>query len=149
MSLSPRPALARNSSTLTTLTCAHMPSCPLPQYSWHGITRSPGSRNVVVKVATKPGTSIALAFDPATLKPWITSVLVPRNVTGTNANVMLVPGFVATFTTTFKKPGEHAMPCHEYCGSGHEGMWAHVQVVSADEFRSRASRGERLACVPR
>ena len=47
----------------------------------------------------------------------------------TNANVMLIPGFVATFTTTFRKTGEHLMPCHEYCGTGHEAMWARVQVV--------------------
>ena len=26
------------------------------------------------------------------------------------------------------------MPCHEYCGTGHEAMWARVQVIAADEF---------------
>ena len=70
-------------------------------------------------------------------------------IAGSHANVRLVPGFVATFTTTFKKPGERAMPCPEYCGSGHEGMWARVQVIPADEFRARAGRGERVSCVPR
>ena len=25
------------------------------------------------------------------------------------------------------KPGEHLMPCHEFCGVGHEGMWAQGQ----------------------
>ncbi len=66
----------------------------------------------------------------------------------TNANVMLVPGFVATFTTSFKTTGEMLMPCHEYCGTGHEGMWARVQVVDQNEFMSRATDKRRLSCVP-
>jgi cytochrome c oxidase subunit 2 len=70
-------------------------------------------------------------------------------VGGTNANTMLIPGFVATFSTTFRKEGEHVMPCHEYCGTGHEGMWARVQVVSQDEFRARAANGARVDCVRR
>ena len=67
----------------------------------------------------------------------------------TNANTMLVPGFVATFTTRFPKTGEMLMPCHEYCGTGHEGMWAHVRVVERDAFLSQAANGERVSCVPR
>ncbi|HET9576811.1 MAG TPA: hypothetical protein VFP44_03235, partial [Usitatibacter sp.] len=67
----------------------------------------------------------------------------------TNANTMLVPGFVATFTTTFHASGEHLMPCHEYCGVGHEGMWARVQVLPAQEFLAKARGVERLNCVPR
>jgi cytochrome c oxidase subunit 2 len=67
----------------------------------------------------------------------------------TNANTMLVPGFVATFTTTFPRAGEQLMPCHEYCGTGHEAMWARVQVLPRGEFQSRARPGERMSCVPR
>ena len=67
----------------------------------------------------------------------------------TNANTMLVPGFVATFSTTFRKSGEMLMPCHEYCGTGHEAMWARVQVLPPGEFLARARGGERLSCVPR
>ena len=66
----------------------------------------------------------------------------------TNANVMLVPGFVATFTTRFKKTGEHLMPCHEYCGTGHEAMWARVQVIEPNEFLAKASGGKAVSCVP-
>jgi cytochrome c oxidase subunit II len=66
----------------------------------------------------------------------------------TNANVMLVPGFVATFTTSFKKTGEHLMPCHEYCGTGHEAMWAQVKVIEPAEFLALASGGKRVSCVP-
>ena len=71
----------------------------------------------------------------------------------TNANVMLIPGFVATFTTSFKQAGEQLMPCHEYCGTGHAGMWARVQVLAPEAFQARlaqsAAAGERLSCVAR
>lgn len=67
----------------------------------------------------------------------------------TNANTMMIPGFVATFTTSFPKTGEQLMPCHEYCGTGHEAMWARVQVIPAAEFLARALDGERISCVPR
>jgi cytochrome c oxidase subunit 2 len=66
----------------------------------------------------------------------------------TNANTMLIPGFVSTFTTTFPKAGEQLMPCHEYCGTGHEAMWAKVQVIPAEEFFAKAKAAERLSCVP-
>ncbi len=67
----------------------------------------------------------------------------------TNANTMLIPGFVSTFTTTFPKVGEQLMPCHEYCGTGHEAMWARVQAIPPEEFFARARATERLSCVPR
>ena len=55
-------------------------------------------------------------------------------VTGTNANAMLVPGYITTFTTEFSSVGDHLMPCHEFCGTGHAGMWAHVRVVAPQDF---------------
>lgn len=66
----------------------------------------------------------------------------------TNANTMLIPGFVSTFTTTFPTPGEQLMPCHEYCGIGHEAMWARVRVLPAQEFYNQARAAERIHCVP-
>ena len=68
-------------------------------------------------------------------------------VVGTNVNSMVVPGFVAEVRTRFDKPGEHVMPCHEYCSVGHEGMWARVKVVDRQEF-ARAYGGQpRASCV--
>lgn len=55
-------------------------------------------------------------------------------VTGTTANAMLVPGYITTFTAQFSHLGEHLMPCHEYCGTGHAAMWAHIRVVPREEF---------------
>ena len=55
-------------------------------------------------------------------------------VTGTNANAMLVPGYITTFTTEFLHVGEHLMPCHEFCGTAHAAMWAHIRVVAPEAF---------------
>ena len=107
------------------------------------------ARLVAQQYSFQPPCLLVPAGVPVTFRGTSSDVIHGFLVAGTNANVMLVPGFVATFTTTFTKPGEHAMPCHEYCGSGHEGMWARVQVIPADEFRARAARGERPTCVPR
>jgi cytochrome c oxidase subunit 2 len=86
---------------------------------------------------------------PVTFRATATDTIHGFVVGRTNANTMLVPGFVATFSTTFRKTGEMLMPCHEYCGTGHEAMWARVQVLAPEEFLARARGGERLSCVPR
>jgi cytochrome c oxidase subunit 2 len=44
-------------------------------------------------------------------------------------------------------PGDHVMPCHEYCGVGHEGMWAKVRVIEKDKFLAMAQGRRRLDCV--
>ncbi len=86
---------------------------------------------------------------PVTFRGTSTDAIHGFVVGRTNANTMLIPGFVSTFTTTFPKTGEQLMPCHEYCGTGHEAMWARVQVVPPEEFFARAKTSERLSCVPR
>jgi len=86
---------------------------------------------------------------PVTFRGTATDAIHGFIVGRTNANTMLVPGFVATFTTSFAKPGELLMPCHEYCGTGHEAMWARVQVLPVDEFLEKSRNAERMSCVPR
>ncbi len=68
-------------------------------------------------------------------------------ITGTNVNLMLIPGFVSTISTKFSRTGERLMPCHEFCGVGHEGMWAHVKVIDHDTFRQMAATERRLSCA--
>jgi cytochrome c oxidase subunit 2 len=65
----------------------------------------------------------------------------------TNVNTMVVPGFVAEVRTSFAQPGEYAMPCHEFCGLGHQAMWAHVSVLSKEQFANQTPL-ERTSCVP-
>jgi cytochrome c oxidase subunit 2 len=67
-------------------------------------------------------------------------------VTGTTANAMLVPGYVTTFTAEFSHVGEHLMPCHEFCGTGHAAMWAHVRVVEPEQFARLAAAGSGVHC---
>ncbi|HTR16361.1 MAG TPA: hypothetical protein VMI52_04925 [Acetobacteraceae bacterium] len=64
----------------------------------------------------------------------------------TNVNSMVVPGFVSDVRTTFNTPGEYRMPCHEYCGLGHHGMWSRVVVVPKDQFPSMTPI-ERTSCA--
>jgi cytochrome c oxidase subunit 2 len=64
----------------------------------------------------------------------------------TNVNTMVVPGFVAEVRTRFSKPDDYVMPCHEYCGLGHQAMWARVKVVSWDQFAHQGLL-ERTSCA--
>jgi len=49
-------------------------------------------------------------------------------LTGTNANVMVIPGQIAQVTARFDQPGEYLWVCHEYCGFGHHQMYGKVVV---------------------
>jgi len=64
----------------------------------------------------------------------------------TNVNTMVVPGFVAEVHTRFTRPGVYRMPCNEFCGPGHHGMWARVNVVPKEQFPSLGPT-ERSRCV--
>lgn len=68
-------------------------------------------------------------------------------IEGTNVNTMLVPGYVSEQTARFAEPGEHLMPCQEFCSVGHEGMWAKVKVMDRQAFMALAADKRRLTCV--
>jgi cytochrome c oxidase subunit II len=65
---------------------------------------------------------------------------------GTNVNTMVVPGFVSEVRTRFETPGDYRMPCHEFCGVGHQGMWARVNVVPRERF-PKLTTAERTSCA--
>ena len=65
---------------------------------------------------------------------------------GTNVNTMVVPGYVAEVRTTFSRPGVYDMPCNEFCGYGHHGMWARVKAVPKEQFPN-LSPVERTNCA--
>lgn len=54
----------------------------------------------------------------------------------TNFNTMVVPGYVSELHTTFPKAGDYPMFCNEYCGFGHDFMWARLHVVAKDQFKN-------------
>ena len=107
------------------------------------------SRLIAQQYSFEPQCIVVPAGMPVTFRATSTDVIHGFIVGTTNANTMLVPGFVATFTTTFQRPGEHLMPCHEYCGTGHEAMWARVRVIPVNEFLARTQGGQRVSCVSR
>ena len=118
-----------------------------------GTTMTPDGKVMVRLIAQQysfePQCIVVPAEMPVTFRGTSTDAIHGFVVGKTNANTMLIPGFVATFTTTFPRAGEQLMPCHEYCGTGHEAMWARVQVLPPQEFLSKARGGERLSCVSR
>ena len=118
-----------------------------------GTTMTPDGKVMVRLIAQQysfePQCIVVPAGMPVTFRGTSTDAIHGFVIGRTNANTMLIPGFVATFTMTFPRAGEQLMPCHEYCGTGHEAMWARVQVLPPQEFLSKARGGERLSCVPR
>jgi cytochrome c oxidase subunit 2 len=84
---------------------------------------------------------------PITIRATSADVVHGFIIEGTNVNTMLVPGFVSVITTSFAGPSEHHMPCHEYCGVGHEGMWGNVKVIDQAAFMKMAADRRRLSCV--
>lgn len=64
----------------------------------------------------------------------------------TNVNTMVMPGFIAEVRTRFSRPGVYNMPCHEFCGDGHHGMWARVNVLPKEQFPQLAAL-ERTSCA--
>jgi cytochrome c oxidase subunit 2 len=106
-------------------------------------------RLIAQQYSFEPQCIVVPADMPVTFRGTATDAIHGFVVGRTNANTMLIPGFVATFTTTFRRTGEQLMPCHEYCGTGHEAMWGRVQILPPEEFLSKARGGERLSCVQR
>jgi cytochrome c oxidase subunit 2 len=65
----------------------------------------------------------------------------------TDVNTMVVPGFVAEVRTSFATEGKYVMPCHEFCGLGHQAMWSYVKVVPKERF-AILTPIERTRCAP-
>ena len=108
--------------------------------------------SVVVRVIAQqysfvPACIVVPANTPVVFRVTSPDVVHGFLITGTNVNSMVVPGFIAEVRTRFDKPGDHLMPCHEYCSVGHEGMWAHVKVVDRQEFAKSYGGQPRASCA--
>jgi cytochrome c oxidase subunit 2 len=68
-------------------------------------------------------------------------------IQGTNVNTMVVPGYVSTLKAVFPKAAERLMPCHEYCGPGHQAMWARVRIVDRNEFPFGDAKTRSVSCA--
>ena len=105
------------------------------------------TRVIAQQYSFTPQCILVPADTPITFRATSADVVHGFLIMDTNVNTMLEPGYISTFKTTFDKPGEHLMPCHEFCGVGHEGMWAHLKVIEKSEFYKMASTARRLSCV--
>jgi cytochrome c oxidase subunit II len=103
-------------------------------------------RLVAEQYAFVPDCSRVPVDTPVRFRITSTDVVHGFLLPATNVNTMVVPGFVAEVRTSFSRPGVYSMPCNEFCGSGHHGMWAKVKVVPKDQFTQLASN-ERTSCA--
>ncbi len=104
-------------------------------------------RLIAQQYSFTPQCLIVPAGVPITFRATSADVVHGFLITDTNLNSMVEPGYISTFRTTFDAPADHLMPCHEYCGTGHQGMWAHVKVVDKATFMQMAATSRRLSCV--
>jgi cytochrome c oxidase subunit II len=84
---------------------------------------------------------------PITFRATSAEVIHGFLIEDTNVNTMLVPGYISVISTRFDAAGERHMPCQEFCGVGHEGMWANVQIIDRAVFMKLAADRRRLDCV--
>ena len=106
-------------------------------------------RIIAQQYSFTPQCLLVPADTPVTFRATSADVIHGFLVTDTNINTMVEPGYISTFKTVFPVSGDHLMPCHEYCGTGHQSMWAHVRVVDKTAFvRLMGQDGsQRLSCV--
>jgi cytochrome c oxidase subunit II len=94
-----------------------------------------------------PQCVVVPANTPVTFRATSTDVVHGLLIEGTNINTMLVPGYISDIPVSFPKTGDHVMPCQEFCGMGHQGMWGKVKVVDQATFRTMMASRRRLTCV--
>ncbi len=94
-----------------------------------------------------PPCIVVPAETPVTIRATSADVVHGLLVQGTNINTMLVPGYVSIQTATFNQPGDHLMPCQEFCSVGHEGMWGKVRVIDKQQFLTEVADKRRLSCA--
>lgn len=94
-----------------------------------------------------PQCVVVPAETPVTFRATSADVVHGLLIEGTHINTMLVPGYVSALPIRFKAPSEHVMPCQEFCGIGHQGMWGKVKVIDKAAFLKLAAARRRLTCV--
>ena len=104
-------------------------------------------RGIGQQYSFTPSCILLPADTPVTLRMTSADAVHGFLIDRTNINLMLVPGYVSTLAARFDAPGERLMPCHEFCGPGHEGMWARIKIIDKAAFARLAATHRRLSCV--
>ena len=105
-----------------------------PRFAHPAVTLTANGATVVafgMMFAFTPAEIHVPAGKPVTFRMTSADVTHGFLIVGTNANTMLVPGYVSQFTTVFREPGEYLIVCNEYCGLGHHLMSAKLIVEEA------------------
>lgn len=107
-----------------------------PEFGDPGVEIRDDGRVVVTMVAEmfffSPDPVEIPAGRPVTFRITSADVIHGLEVVGTNANAMVIPGYVSQFTLTFDEPGEYLILCHEYCGLLHHEMVGRLIVQQED-----------------
>ena len=69
---------------------------------------------------------------PVTFRLTSPDVIHGFQIVGTNANAMVIPGYVSQLTVTFDEPGEYLVVCNEYCGLSHHLMQSRILVEETE-----------------
>ena len=92
---------------------------------------SVGVTVVAMMFAFQPAEIHVPAGRPVTFRMTSPDVQHGFQIVGSNANTMVIPGYVSQFTTVFQRAGEYLIVCNEYCGTGHHLMSAKLIVEAA------------------
>ena len=95
------------------------------EFAEPGVFETGGGTTVVMRsqmYSFFPGEVRVPQGKPVTFRITSTDVLHGFQIVGTNANVMVSPGYVSQFTMSFPWAGEYLIVCNEYCGIGHHIM---------------------------
>ena len=85
------------------------------------------------------------AATPITFHLTSVDVVHGFEIVRSNAQSMVVPGYVSQFTTQFPEPGEYLIACNEYCGVGHHMMATKMHVVPKEQWSPTAAPGTPTA----
>jgi cytochrome c oxidase subunit 2 len=103
-----------------------------PPFDKPGLRRLPGGSYEAYYVAEVFAFNPGIVTIPAGSKVtfYVTSADVVHGffIPDTDINMMAVPGWVNQQTHTFTRSGEYLIICHEYCGIGHQNMFAKIEV---------------------
>jgi cytochrome c oxidase subunit 2 len=94
--------------------------------------------------AFEPGTNEALQIPAnSTVRFHITSVDVIHGfeLAGTNVNIMVIPGQIASATVRFDEQATYGLVCNEYCGASHHNMEGQLQIVEPESSDGSSTEG--------
>jgi cytochrome c oxidase subunit 2 len=96
-----------------------------PRFAQPGVTIADDGSATVTGIALMfaflPRDIRVPADRPVTFRLTSPDLIHGFQIVGTNANALVVPGYVTQFTTTFA-PGDYLIVCNEFCGLGHHVM---------------------------